>query len=293
MDSRNLKRKIVNTVVDLFLGVVIAICAVAIFVNTNLGHSYIVRDNAQRVSQNLTVKKADKNKKTKTSYDARKTKSISAQELWRARKYPAQPIGRMSVPAVNIHNPLFEGFGAQQQNLSYGVCTVLPNRKLGGQNNYLLAGHYMGSFGPSVLDNMHLMHTGDKVYITDMHKIYEYQSFAKAYNIKPTQVEIENNQGKKRLLTMITCSDFNTQKYGFGQHRTVVQGLLTNVYPATQANLTRYELTNKVVKSAARASAQPKITQAYQSLTLKEIEAGACVIWLIIMTWIIFRTWKN
>lgn len=297
MRRRTTGQKIKDSLFILILGIITAVGFVIIFVNTELGHSYIVQENAQEADQNLTVQKADENRKAKTNYDATKTKSISAKELWRARKYPASPIGRMSIPKVDIHNPVFAGFGAYNQNLSYGVVTVLPDRKMGGKNNYNLAGHYMGGYGSAVLDNLHYIQPGDKIYVTDMHTIYEYTDKNIAYDIKPTQVEVEQNHGNTKMITLITCSDFNPKQYGYGQHRTIAQGVLTNQYDATKENLEKFELTNKSVKTPstkARTTVKPTTTQkVYNSFNLKKIETIAIALWSIVMLALIANVWRK
>lgn len=297
MQRKTMGQKIKETIFVLFLGILLAVGSIMIFVNTEVGHSYIVQDNTEKVSKDLTAQKADENKKQKTSYDATKTKSISAKELWRAKKYPASPIGRMSIPSVDIHNAVFEGFGDHNQNLSYGVVSVLQDRKMGGENNYNLAGHYMGGYGSAVLDNLHYMKPGDKIYVTDMHTIYEYTDKNIAYDIKPTQVEVEQNHGHTKMITLITCSDFNPQAYGYGQHRTVAQGVLTGQYPASRANLEKYELTDKVSKTIskkARKEVQPTASQkVYSKFSLKSIERIALAIWLVVMAVMIFSVWHT
>ena len=295
--AKVIKNKIFNSIIILFLGLIAAFGVVIWFDNTETGNAYHVKENAANVSQGLTAEKVKENKKKKTSYDARKTTSISAQELWRSRKYPASPIGRMSIPSVNIHNPVFEGYGSQMQNLSYGVCTVVPNRQMGGKNNYVLAGHYMGSAaasGGAVLDNLHLTHKNDLIYVTDLTKIYEYKEKSLAYDIKPTQIEVEHNHNNLGMITLITCSDFNTQLYGYGQHRTVAQGVLIKTYPATQANLEQFELTDKVHHSHARPTEQPKgIAKSVQNLSLKRIRLIGATVWALIMAILLFRIWHT
>lgn len=289
--QRSLKSKILDSVEVIVLTLIVAIGVTIAFVNTSYGHSLIVQDNAQRVSANLTPSKAEENRHIKTSYDARKTKSITAKELFRTSKLPASPIGRMSIPSVDTHNPLFEGFGSQQQNLSYGVCTVLPNRKMGDANNYVLAGHYMGNYGPSVLDNMHKMKLYEKIYVTDMQKIYAYEAEAKSYSIKPTQVEVENNHGKLKMITLITCSDFNVAKYGYGGHRTIVQGKLVDTYPATQENLSKYELSNQVINKKVSSKSTKGIKKATENITLNQLKVWGGLGILLIIVFNLIRIW--
>lgn len=300
--KRTTKNKLLQSIWVLFLGIVFAVGAGTVFVNSGIGHSYIVRHNAENSSKNLTAKQAQQNAKRKTSYDASKTKPVSASELYRASHYPALAIGRMSIPAVNIHNPVFKGFGDHNQNLSYGVCTVLPDRTLGGINNYVLAGHYMGNYGPAILDNLHLVKAGDMVYVTDMQNIYAYRLATLNLAVDPHQVSVEDNMPNQRTITLITCSDFNTAKYGYGKHRTIAQGEETAIYPATKANLRKYELAEQnvsghkhgsTVKAAKKTIVQkPRVKNSFlQNLTLAQIIVGFAIVWTVVMIIILVRIW--
>lgn len=303
------KSKVLRTLKWLFIFGMLYLGCALLFVGSGIGHSYMVRQNAQYASKTLTVKKADANKKKKTSYDASKTKSISATEIWRSRQYPVNPIGRMSIPVVDIHNPLFEGYGSHNQNLSSGVVTVVPGRQLGAQNtNVVYAGHYMGNYGPAILDNLHYVKNGDTIYVTDMHKIYAYSVYYKSYAVKPKQIEVENNIKGQSIITLITCSDFNVSKYGYGQHRTVVQGKLIGSVPASKSNLEQTELTDKdnqasvtpakkekptvnpVTKKVVyvRKEAKPKV---YQNVSFNQIACVFTVVWAILLFIILGHVW--
>lgn len=297
----SLKAKIWATVRILLLGALFYLGIGLIFFGSGFGNSYIVQQNAEKAGSNLTAKKVDRNKKRKTNYDASKTSSISAANALRAKKAKAYAIGRIAIPAVNIHNPLFAGYGEQNQNLAYGVVTCLPERVMGGTNNYVLAGHYMGSHGPAVLDNLHLVHQDDLIYVTDMHYIYAYKIKSISFAVKPSQVEVENNVQDRSMITLITCSDFNTSKYGYGQHRTVVQGDLINKIKATKHNLAATELSDKYStashssKNGSKADkqvhpqAQPKF---YQNMALiKAAITGFNIIFILFLAWRIIRVW--
>lgn len=301
--SKNIEmvNKLRNMVKSFFLITLLFLGIWLCFSGSGIGHSYMISENARVASKMVTVKTADKNRKKKTSYNASLTKSIDSKEIWRAKQYPVNPVGRMSVPVVNIHNPLFEGYGDHNQNLSFGVVSSVAGRKLGAPDtNVCYAGHYMGNYGPAILDNLHYVKPGDVIYITDMHRIYAYKANSIAFDIKPNQVEIENNQKGKSLVTFITCSDFDINKYGYGKHRTVVQGELIGSVPATKTNLVKTELTDKdnqpsmanakkkkrvynpVTKKVVyiRKAVAPKITQ---NITLGQIEAVMVILYFLIL----------
>src|SRR5699024_11437378 len=132
-------------------------------------------------------------------------------------------------------------------------------------------------------DNLYDVQASDKSYVSDMHKIYEYTDKNIVYDIKPTQVEVEQIHDNTMMITLITCSDFNPKQYGYGQHRTIAQDVLTNQYDATKENLEKFELTNKSVKTPsteARTSVKPTTTQkVYNSFILKKIETIAIALW--------------
>lgn len=297
------RRKSVSTKIFdslyVIVGTILLVAGLSLFFfNSKVGRAYMLRDNGERASENLTAKQADKNRKVKTTYDASKTTDVDTRQLWDARKTPAGAIGRMSIPAADIHNPLFQGYGAQLQNLSYGVCTVVPNRVMGGTNNYVVAGHYMGNYGPAVLDNLHLTRAGDKIYFTDMHRIYEYVETNMRYDITPKQVEVENNIPGKKTVTLITCSDFNVNQYGYGQHRTVAVGEFIGSMPATKKNLENTELTNKVSPKISQkhvrykvVKSQPKSAKIYSSLSLKQIIFWPAVIIGVIVVICLLKIW--
>ncbi|BDR61140.1 class A sortase [Lactobacillus xylocopicola] len=275
-----------------------------IFLGSSFGTSYLLQQNTEQASSGLTVNQVDANKRRKTSYDTSKTASISTSKILQAKRQKAYAIGRLAIPAVNIHNPLFAGYGDQNQNLAYGVVTCLPDRVMGGANNYVLAGHYMGAYGPAVLDNLHLAKRGDRIYVTDLHHIYAYQINRISFAIKPNQVEVENNVKEKSMITLITCSDFNTSKYGYGEHRTVVQGDLISQLKATKKKLQALELT----AHPQTTSKQPQVTlptkkagrvrsaarpQFFQNTNLiSKLIMGFTVIFLLLLCWRIVRIWR-
>lgn len=308
--NHSLKNKVWATIRVLFFSALFYLGITLIFFGSGFGSSYLFEQNAEKAATGLTAKKADENKKRKTSYDASKTKSISTARILRSKQIKAYAIGRISIPSVNIHNPLFAGYGDRNQNLEYGVVTCVPGRVMGGANNYVLAGHYMGSYGPAVLDNLHLAKTGDMVYITDLQHIFAYEIKTISFAVEPTQVEVENNVNDQSMVTLITCSDFNTSKYGYGQHRTVVQGNLVSKIKATKGNLESTELTENyqtatkkhkitlptkkgqkpIQKSEqVRSEAMPKFFQNMSFIKIAIITFNL-LFWLIIL-WILIRVW--
>ncbi|WP_233553583.1 class A sortase [Lactobacillus sp. ESL0228] len=303
----SLKQRFLNSIIVLFLGMLFYLGITLVFFGSGIGNAYLIKNNSEKASSNLTAQKIRKNQQHKTTYDASKTESVSTVKLIKSQSQKAYSIGQVSIPAVNIHVPLFAGYGKNNQNLSYGVVTCLPNRSMGGNNNYVLAGHYMGSANAAVLDNLHLTKPGDLVYITDLRNIYLYRIKKISVEIKPNQIEVENNVRNKPMITLITCSDFNTSKYGYGANRTVAQGKLVGQASASITNLRIAELiksknkaysaknklilTNKKVihKSCPRAAAQPKFYQNQSFIKISIITFN--IIFLIIISWLLIKIW--
>ena len=131
-----------------------------------------------------------------------------------------------------------------------------------------------------------------------------------SFAIKPTQVEVENNVQDKSMITLITCSDFNTSKYGYGQHRTVAQGDLIGKMKASQYNLALSELTaktkhskkehqgslknnkqHKIINKAVQvhANAKPKF---YQNMTfIRTVIIIFNVVFVLAIGWRLIHIW--
>lgn len=146
----------------------------------------------------------------------------------------------------------------------------------------------MSGYGPAILDNLHLTKTGDMVYVTNMKTIYAYRIEDIELALDPHQVSVEDNVPGERTITLITCSDFNTAKYGYGGHRTVVSGTLTAAYKATKSNLIKYELADRNVSNNQAQSKNKSVksrvkTTALQKLTLKQLIIIFATLWLLAM----------
>ena len=101
-----------------------------------------------------------------------------------------------------------------------------------GKGNYPLAGHYMTAKGVlfSPLENAQV---GQKVYITNLKKIYVYKIYMKK-KVDPTAVWLVNNT-KQNIVTLITCADG-------GVNRWAVRGNLIKTEKATDKNLQVFKL---------------------------------------------------
>ena len=74
-----------------------------------------------------------------------------------------------------------------------------------GKGNYALAGHNMSNLGPKVLFSplYYRAKVGQKIYVTDMKRVYIYQITSKRF-VSKYRVDLVKNT-HKRQITLITC----------------------------------------------------------------------------------------
>lgn len=123
-------------------------------------------------------------------------------------------IGQISVPDAGINLPIAKGIN--NTNLAFAVGTFRKDMKM-GQGNYALAGHNMSNLGPKILFSplYYRAKVGQKVYLTNMNKVYVYRITAKQFVSKYRVDLVQNTRGK--IITLITC-DAN------GNNRLMVRG---------------------------------------------------------------------
>ena len=121
--------------------------------------------------------------------------------------------------------------GLSNDAMSTGGGTMRPDQVM-GKGNYPLAGHYMTAKGVlfSPLENTKI---GEKVYLTNLDKIYVYRIYMKKI-VDPTAVWLVDNT-KQNIVTLITCADG-------GVNRWAIRGKLITEKPATDKNLQVFKL---------------------------------------------------
>lgn len=115
--------------------------------------------------------------------------------------------------------------------MSTGAGTMREDQVM-GKGNYPLAGHYMTAKGVlfSPIEDTKI---GQKVYLTDLKKVYVYRIYMKRV-VDPTAVWLVNNT-KSNIVTLITCADG-------GINRWAVRGKLIQTKKATTKNLSVFKL---------------------------------------------------
>ena len=193
-----------------------------------------MQSNILKRIDNTNIKKA-KNKNA--NFKANTTKDANAKTIVYNKLHNdnLNAIGCMSIPKIKMINPIFNGYGINGTYLALGACTMKPNQQM-GKGNYALAGHYMAS--NTVFHSLNKVKIGMNVYLTNLKKIYVYK-VVNTTIINKFDVNIINDIPNEKIVTLITCTQLNQTPY-----RTLVQGNLINIIPATKNNLKKYSLKN-------------------------------------------------
>ena len=147
-------------------------------------------------------KSVQSNQKKKASYDFSKVKSLDFSTVANARWNTADihVVGEILMPQSKVHLPIAKGISNEVLALTAG--TMRPDQKM-GEGNYPLAGHHMTSqtilFSPLYWKTR----VGQKIYLTDAKRVYEYQVSVRKF-IPATDVQVIA-QTKQKLVTLITC----------------------------------------------------------------------------------------
>lgn len=158
----------------------------------------------------ITKQSVAKNNNKKADFDFKNVQDLDLQTVAKARasKQSVNVIGVISIPAIHMSVPI--GKGIDNTTLALAAGTMRVDQKM-GQGNYALAGHNMahGSkilFSPLYYDAK----VGQKIYLTDMNKVYEYKIYQRKF-IAATRVDVVNNTPQK-IITLITCNSTGSKR---------------------------------------------------------------------------------
>ncbi|MEJ6399815.1 class A sortase [Nicoliella lavandulae] len=191
---------------QLWLAIVLFVVGIGLIslepIKTMLVATYRPTITRQAVEHNQAqAKRAD--------YNMNQVKAVTMNQVINARLHAknVKLVGQMLVPSVGLHLPI--GLGVDNETLMLAAGTMRADQKM-GQGNYALAGHHMinkqALFSPLYVKGK----VGMKVYLTDMHKVYEYQITQRKI-ISPYAVQVVDNT-KQALITLITCNDSGSKR---------------------------------------------------------------------------------
>lgn len=225
MTTKKNKRNIWLRVV----AIILLLVGLVLIFNKQISNMMVSQNQSSALSS-LNRDSIEKNKKKKGMFDYGKVKEIDFAQVTRSRvKNTSDAIGAIAIPKVKMYLPIM--LGLSNDAMSTGGGTMRPDQVM-GKGNYPLAGHYMTTQGIlfSPLENTKI---GEKVYLTDLKKVYVYKIYMKKV-VDPTAVWLVNNT-KNNIVTLITCADG-------GANRWAVRGNLIKTEAATNKNLQVFKL---------------------------------------------------
>ncbi|MFG3614144.1 class A sortase [Rummeliibacillus stabekisii] len=171
-----------------------------------------------------TIQKASKPTEKEdrhSSFDFAQVKNVTLRDVLDARtkKKNIHAIGAIHIPKVKLQLPIV--YGISNANLTVGAGTMKKEQEM-GEGNYALAAHNMND-GKTLFSPLTKAKMGMKVYLTDFQEIYEYRIEDMSY-VQPTQVDVIQDIGQKRLITLVTCNADGTQ-------RLIVRGEYVRQFP--------------------------------------------------------------
>ncbi|WP_102693788.1 class A sortase [Rummeliibacillus pycnus] len=175
---------------------------------------YLVANMSEETIQKPNIEKAKA--RPDTTFDFNEVRNISLQDVIDAqtKKKNIHAIGVISVPDVKMQLPIV--YGISNVNLTIGAGTMKADQTM-GEGNYALAGHNMNN-GKTLFSPLTKAKKDMKIYITDYKYIYEY-NISDMFIVKPTQVEVIQDQPDQKLITLVTCN-YN------GEKRMIIRGKL-------------------------------------------------------------------
>lgn len=222
--AKQKKRGNARVIVTRIIAIILLIVGLALIFNKQI-RNYLITQNQNQAMTSVTRKKVERNQKKKGMFNFKKVKEVSFGQVARSRRQNgAYVIGAIAIPDVNMHLPIC--LGMSDDAMATGGGTMRKDQKM-GQGNYPLAGHYMTSKG-ILFSPLEDTKVGERVYITNMKKVYIYKIYMKKV-VNPYAVYLVNNT-KKPIITLITCADGGTNRWA-------VRGNLIKTERATKQNI--------------------------------------------------------
>lgn len=168
----------------------------------------------------VTRQSIKKNQSKKGNYDFSNVKDLNLQTVAknRANKQNVNVIGMIAIPDIDMSIPIAKG--VDNNTLALAAGTMREDQEM-GKGNYALAGHNMAN-GSKILFSPLYYHAkvGQKVYITDLNKVYTYKITQRKF-IDADRVDVVDNT-QKPIITLITCDST-------GARRLMIRGKLVKV----------------------------------------------------------------
>lgn len=222
-------RRIILTVV----ATILLLVGLALIFNEPI-KGWLVQMNQDAKISKISPEIIEKANKSKGDFDFSKVKSIDMAQIGKSTaNNTAQTLGVLAIPGVKMRLPILKGLS--DAAMSSGGGTMRPDQKM-GKGNYPLAGHYMTNKG-ILFSPLERTKIGQKVYLTDLKKVYTYKIYYKKV-VNPYAVWLVKNT-KKKMVTLITCANG-------GINRWAIRGKLVKTQKATPKTLKIFDLEDMV-----------------------------------------------
>lgn len=164
----------------------------------------------------ITRKSISESEKKKAQYNYESVKKLTLAQIANAKAHSKKVsiVGQIAIPSIGINLPI--GKGINNTTLALAAGTFRPDMKM-GEGNYALAGHNMSNLGPKLLFSplYYKAKSGQKVYVTDLKKVYVYKITQKEF-VSKYRVDLVQDTPQK-MITLITCD-------ATGANRLMVRG---------------------------------------------------------------------
>lgn len=135
-----------------------------------------------------------------------------------------QILGYVVVPSVDLALPITQGINKEVDNMLFSAVTNLQEQQM-GKGNYVLSSHRLGTSQSLLFSPLHKVTEGDKVYITDTQKTYEYTVY-KTFLFDSSEVDTLKEIKGYNITTLYTCYYQDGVKVRF-----CVRAVLTDITP--------------------------------------------------------------
>ena len=215
-----MQKKTKNRLINGLSAILLVVGLVLVFISPI--RNQLVKMMAHR-QMDVTAAQIKKNQHKKASFDFDKVDSLDTKQIVNAAiKGDVIVLGKVAIPSVKMALPVMKG--VSEDTMAQGGGTMKPDQQMGAVNNYALAGHsFQNIFLP--LENVRV---SDKVYLTDMEKVYTYKVDYKA-SISPYDVKVIDDVPGRKMVTLITC-DKTVRRW-------CIQGELVKTQKATKKML--------------------------------------------------------
>lgn len=206
------------------LGTLLILVAIVLFALDPIKNYLIETRTQANTVANISREQIQENENKDVTFDFDAIENIDTLSVLLENFNPADlpTIGGIAMPQLGMNLPINKG--TSNEGMYLGAGTLYPDQVM-GQGNYSLASHHSIHEGLLFQPLMNAEY-GQKIYITDKHKIYEYE-VDYIETVDPTRVDLIAPTDEAQI-TLITCD------YGL-VNRLVVQGKYLNEYDFAHA----------------------------------------------------------